>query len=161
MENSSSCFQRLLDRVLRDVKGCAVYIDGISYSKKWEEHMTLLHKVFKKFDDANVNVNLGKSNFGKDYVDSLGYKVGARKGTTIGCQGERHHEAPCPYKQKGSFKVSKDEWLLQEICKGPSRRSSTAGVHKQTVCPLTSLPLVPTKTRAKFLCWLFSEITRH
>ena len=29
MKNSSGCFQILVDRVLRDVKGCAIYNDDI------------------------------------------------------------------------------------------------------------------------------------
>ena len=40
MKNSSSCFQKLVNEVLRGVKDCAVYIDDIVLcSEKCEDHL--------------------------------------------------------------------------------------------------------------------------
>ena len=39
----------------------------------------MLWKVFKKLDDANLTVNLVKSDFIKAHVDYLGYTVGQGK----------------------------------------------------------------------------------
>jgi len=77
MKYSSSCFQRLVNEELKGVEGCSAYIDDILlYSEEWEEHLSLLREVFKILDDANLTVNLRKSDFVKAYVDYLGYKVG-------------------------------------------------------------------------------------
>ena len=48
MKNSRSSFQRLMNKVLKGVKGCSVYIDDILlYTEEWEEHVKLLEEVFK------------------------------------------------------------------------------------------------------------------
>ncbi|KAK3886585.1 hypothetical protein Pcinc_009233 [Petrolisthes cinctipes] len=42
----------------------------------WEQHLELLEEVFKKLNEANLTVNLAKSDFVKASVDYLGFKVG-------------------------------------------------------------------------------------
>ena len=80
MKNRSSCFQRLVNEVLRGVKGCVVYIDDIVIcSETWEQHLLLLREVFKRLDDANLTINLKKSEFSKPCVEYLGYTVGQGK----------------------------------------------------------------------------------
>ena len=76
MKNSRSSFQRLMNKVLKGIKGCSVYIDDILlYTESWPEHVELLEKVFKKLDEANLTVNLAKSHFVRADVEYLGFKI--------------------------------------------------------------------------------------
>ncbi len=53
MKDSGSSFQRLMNRVLKGLKECSVYIDDILlYTESWEEHVQLLEEVFRRLDDA-------------------------------------------------------------------------------------------------------------
>lgn len=44
--------------------------------RQWEEHVEL-SEVFLRLDDANLTVNLRKSDSAKAYVNYLGYNVAA------------------------------------------------------------------------------------
>ena len=80
MKNSGSSFQRLMNKILKGVKGCFVYIDDILlYTESWPEHVELLEEVFKKLDEANLTVNLAKSHFVRADVEYLGFKIGGEK----------------------------------------------------------------------------------
>ncbi|XP_063841016.1 uncharacterized protein LOC135089382 [Scylla paramamosain] len=84
MKNSGSSFQRLMNRVLKGLKGCSVYIDDILlYTESWEEHVQLLEEVFRRLDDASLTVNLAKSNFVQADVEYLGFKVGKGEVRTV------------------------------------------------------------------------------
>ncbi len=74
--NSAASFQRLMETVLRDLKGkcCLVYIDDVVvYSKNEEEHMYDLTQVFKYLHNAGLTLNLGKCNFMQRNITYLGH----------------------------------------------------------------------------------------
>ena len=53
MKNSPASFQRLINKVIADLKGCEAYIDDvIIYRDTWEEHLTIIrdadHQSFEK-----------------------------------------------------------------------------------------------------------------
>ncbi|XP_069162585.1 uncharacterized protein [Procambarus clarkii] len=77
MKNSRSCFQRMMNAVLRGMEGCAVYIDDIVvYADSWKQHMNRLTELFQRLEEANLTVNLTKSEFGKARLEYLGFAVG-------------------------------------------------------------------------------------
>ena len=77
MKNSGSCFQRVMNRVLKGASGCAVYIDDIVvFADSWEEHLSRLIDLFRRLEEANMTINLAKSEFGKARLEYLGYVVG-------------------------------------------------------------------------------------
>ena len=77
MVNSSATFQRLVNIVISGLEGCQAYIDDlIIYSDTWEEHMIRIRALFKRLADANLTVNLEKSDFCKATVEYLGHEIG-------------------------------------------------------------------------------------
>ena len=99
MKNSGSSFQRLMNRVLKGLGGCSVYIDDILlYTERWEEHIQLLEEVFRRLDEVNLTANLAKSQFVQADVDYLGFKIGKKKGEDCRGQSKRHCESPYSYK---------------------------------------------------------------
>lgn len=78
LKNAPSIFQRMIDDVLRDYIGicCYVYIDDvIIFSNNKEEHLHHLQKIFAKLVEANLKVNLNKTEFLKSEVEYLGFLI--------------------------------------------------------------------------------------
>lgn len=71
-------FQRMVNTVLRSCFQFAqAYIDDIVvFSQSWQEHLSHLDKVLKCLQDAYLNVQLGKCQFAKPYLDYLGHVIG-------------------------------------------------------------------------------------
>lgn len=78
LKNAPSIFQRALDDILREHIGkrCFVYIDDIIiFSKNEEDHIKDIEEIFKTLQDANMKVQLDKSEFFKKEVEFLGFIV--------------------------------------------------------------------------------------
>jgi len=75
--NAPATFQRLVNKVLRDVPHCKAYLDDIVvYSNDWNSHMATLRDVFKRLAGASLTLNLSKCEFGRSSLLSLGQQVG-------------------------------------------------------------------------------------
>ena len=73
MKNSQATFQRLMNICLKDLEGVEVYVDDIViFSDTWEEHLKRLEQVLFRLKEANLTVNLSKSDFVKAKVVYLG-----------------------------------------------------------------------------------------
>ena len=78
LKNAPSCFQRMMNNVLSDLLGkeCFVYIDDIVvYGSSLEEHNERLKNVFQKLKEANLKIQIDKSEFLKEEVQYLGYLI--------------------------------------------------------------------------------------
>ena len=78
LKNAPSTFQRLMNHILKDLVGkeCLVYLDDIIIlGSSLEEHIQNLEKVFKVLQEANLQVQLDKSEFLKTEVEYLGHVV--------------------------------------------------------------------------------------
>ncbi|XP_010775497.1 ubiquitin-associated protein 2-like [Notothenia coriiceps] len=65
--------QRLMNRVVSGLEGCAVYLDDVViYSNTWEEHLARIEKPFDRLSEACLTVNLAKCDFAKSTVTYLG-----------------------------------------------------------------------------------------
>ena len=72
MKNAPATFQRMVNKLIRDIDGCEGYIDDVViYSENWSDHVSQIKKFFEKMLDANLNINLMKSDFGKATVKHL------------------------------------------------------------------------------------------
>lgn len=78
LKNAPSTFQRVMDNVLRDSIGkiCMCYMDDIIiFSTSLQEHLENLATVFKKLRQANLKVQLDKSEFLHKEIAFLGHVV--------------------------------------------------------------------------------------
>lgn len=79
LRNAPAIFQRALDDVLRDHIGkrCYVYIDDILvFGSSKEEHVNNLRMVLETLEQANLKVQLDKSEFLKEELEFLGFIIG-------------------------------------------------------------------------------------
>ena len=80
MKNTASTFQRLMNIVCSKVKNCVVYIDDlVIYSNSWEDHLQSIRELFKAIQNANLVINLAKSDFSQAKITYLGFEVGYGK----------------------------------------------------------------------------------
>lgn len=77
LSTAPTAFQSLMNKVLSHVPGVAVYIDDIVvFSDTWSQHVSQLDSVFQALAEANLVLNLFKSDFGHAEVTYLGHVVG-------------------------------------------------------------------------------------
>ncbi|GBG88300.1 hypothetical protein CBR_g46867 [Chara braunii] len=78
LTNAPATFQSLMDKVLRHQlnRFVVVYLDDILiFSKSMEEHVKHLEEVLQVLKDAQLHLNLEKSEFGRDSVIYLGHRL--------------------------------------------------------------------------------------
>lgn len=78
LKNAPSTFQRVMDNILRELQGkiCLVYLDDIIiFSTSLQEHGENLRKVFSRLREANLKVQLDKSEFFHKEIAFLGHVV--------------------------------------------------------------------------------------
>ncbi|XP_033112261.1 uncharacterized protein LOC117113126 [Anneissia japonica] len=78
LQNSSSTFQRLMDKVLTGCHSYArAYIDDIcTYSQSWEEHLTHLNDILGRLGNAGLTAKPVKCKAAQATVSFLGHIVG-------------------------------------------------------------------------------------
>ena len=77
MKNVPATFQRMMNSVICGLKGYDAYIDNIVvYSATWEDHVQQLRDFFTTLRDAQLTINLSKSEFCQARVVFLGHVVG-------------------------------------------------------------------------------------
>ncbi|GBG59645.1 hypothetical protein CBR_g49909 [Chara braunii] len=80
LTNAPATFQSLMDKVFRNQinRFVVVYLDDILiFNKSMEEHMRHLEEVLQILKDSQLHLNLEKSEFGRDSVIYLGYRLSA------------------------------------------------------------------------------------
>ena len=118
MKNSGSSFQRLMNKILKGIKGCSVYIDDILlYTEEWEEHVKLLEEVFKRLDEANLTVNLSKSHFVQADVEYLGFKIGKGRVKTVEAKVNDIVKLPPPTNRKEILRFLGASGYYRRFCK--------------------------------------------
>lgn len=78
LKTAPATFQRLMNNVLSDLinKICLVYLDDIIvFSTSLHEHLESLTKVFQRLKEANLKIQLDKSEFMKRETNFLGHVV--------------------------------------------------------------------------------------
>lgn len=81
LTNAPATQQRLVDRLFGPEFECKVFAyldDVIIISKTFEEHVTLLKRVFERLQMANLTINFEKSQFFRSSLRYLGYVVDSK-----------------------------------------------------------------------------------
>ena len=77
MKNAPATFQRMINKLVRDIDGCEGYIDDVViYSDNWSDHIHQIKHFFQIMREAKLTINLMKSEFSKATVKYLGHSVG-------------------------------------------------------------------------------------
>ena len=77
MKNAPATFQRMVNKLVRDIDGCEGYIDDVViFSDNWSDHIHQIKRFFQIMREAKLTINLMKSEFGKATVKYLGHIVG-------------------------------------------------------------------------------------
>ena len=77
MRNAPATFQRMVNKLVRDIDGCEGYIDDVViFSDNWSDHIRQIKRFFQIMREAKLTINLMKSEFGKATVKYLGHIVG-------------------------------------------------------------------------------------
>ena len=101
MKNSGSTFQRFINGVVKDLEGCGVYIDDIIvYSQNWSDHVNQIKALFERLNDANLTVNLVKSEIAQAHVVFLGHVVGQGQVKPVRAKVEAIANFPVPVAKK-------------------------------------------------------------
>lgn len=101
LRNAPTTFQRLMNRVISGLRGCAVYLDDVVvYSQTWEEHIVQIRALFDRFVEAKLTVNLLKCEFAKATVVYLGKVVGQGQVRPVRAEVEMIDNYPMPTTKK-------------------------------------------------------------
>ena len=77
MKNAPATFQRMVNKLVRDIDGCEGYIDDVViFSDNWSDHIRQIERFLQIMREAKLTINLMKSQFGKATVKYLGHIVG-------------------------------------------------------------------------------------
>lgn len=78
LKNAPATFQRLMNTILGDLigKDCLVYMDDIIvFGTSLQEHLNSMERVFKRLADANLKIELDKSDFMRRETIFLGHVI--------------------------------------------------------------------------------------
>lgn len=77
LRNAPAMFQRLMNRVISGLDGCAVYLDDlVVFSDSWDTHIKRVYAVMKHLSEAKLTVNLAKCAFARATLTYLEKVVG-------------------------------------------------------------------------------------
>ena len=77
MKNAPATFQRMVNKLVRDIDRWEGYIDDVViYSANWSDHISQIKSFFQIMREAKLTINLMKSEFGKATVKYLGHILG-------------------------------------------------------------------------------------
>ena len=138
LRNAPATFQRLMNRVVSGLVGCAVYLDDVViFSATWEDHLQRIRALLDRLLWAKLTVNLAKCEFAKAKVTYLGKVVGQGEVRPVQAKVEAIQQFPVPNTKKELMRFLGLAGYYRGFC----RNFSTI------VAPLTDL----LKAKVKFL----------
>ena len=101
MKNAPATFQRMVNKLVRDIDGCEGYIDDVViFSDNWSDHIRQIKRFFQIMREAKLTINLMKSEFGKATVKYLGHIVGQGQVRPLDAKIQTIAKFPIPTSQK-------------------------------------------------------------
>lgn len=97
LRNAGATFQRLMNIVLRGLDNVEAYIDDVVvFSESWSDHLKHVRGLFERLKEANLTVNLSKSEIAQATVTYLGKIVGQGKVRPVSAKVDAILEFPVP-----------------------------------------------------------------
>lgn len=101
LRNAPATFQRLMNLVIGDMQGCAVYLDDVFvYSDTWENHLERIQELFTRLAEARLTVNLAKCEFARATLTYLGRVVGQGQVCPVNTKVQAVEQFPAPTTKK-------------------------------------------------------------
>ena len=101
MKNAPATFQRMVNKLVRDIDGCEGYIDDVViFSDNWSDHIRQIKRFFQIMREAKLTINLMKSEFGKATVKYLGHIVGQGQVSPLDAKIQTIVKYPIPTSRK-------------------------------------------------------------
>ena len=101
MKNAETTFQRIVNKLVRDIDGCEGYIDDVViYSDDWLDHVHHIQHFFQIMQEVKLIINLMKSEFSRAIVKYLGHILGQGKVKPLDAKIETFATFPIPTSQK-------------------------------------------------------------
>lgn len=101
LPNAPATFQRLMNRVVFELEGCAVYLDDvIVFSETWEQHLVRLRALLTRLTEACLTVNLAKCEFARATIRYLGKEDGHGKVRPVQTKVRAIQQFPSPSTKK-------------------------------------------------------------
>ena len=101
MKNAPATFQRMVNKLVRDIDGCEGYVDDVViFSDNWSDHIRQIKSFFQVMREAKLTINLMKSEFGKATVKYLGHIVGQGQVRPLDAKIQTIVKYPIPTSQK-------------------------------------------------------------
>ncbi|KAI3356202.1 hypothetical protein L3Q82_017180, partial [Scortum barcoo] len=138
-------FQRLMNKVVSGLEGCAVYLDDVViYSDSWHDHLQRIKALFERLAWAALTINLAKCDFAKATVTYLGKVVGQGQVRPVRAKVLAIDQFPVPTTKKELSRFLGMAGYYRGFCKDFST----------VAAPLTSL----LSSKAKFV---WSPVSQH
>ena len=101
MKNAPATFQRMVNKLVRDIDGCEGYIDDVViFSDNCSDHIRQIEHFFQIMREAKLTINLMKSEFGKATVKYLGHIVGQGQVRPLDAKIQTIAKFPIPTSRK-------------------------------------------------------------
>ena len=117
MKNAPATFQRMVNKLVRNIDGCEGYIDDVViFSDGWSDHIRQIKRFFQIMREAKLTINLMKSEFGKATVKYLGHIVGQGQVRLLDAKIQTIVKYPIPTSRKELLgMISRYGRILQEF----------------------------------------------
>ena len=111
MKNAPATFQRMVNKLVRDIDGCEGYIDDVViYSDNWSDHIRQIKRFFQIMREAKLTIYLMKS-----HCEILRPHCWSRAGKTLRCKNSNHRKISYPYLTERTCQISRYGRILQEF----------------------------------------------
>ena len=113
MKNSPATFQHLINMIINGLENCDAYInDVIIYNDTWEEHLKTIQKIFDRLSDAQMTINLNKTEFCKAHIQYLDHIMGQSQVKSIDVNVKAISDFPVLSCKKHIDEVFTYGWIL-------------------------------------------------
>ena len=117
MKNATATFQHLINGIISGLEGCSAYIDDVVvYSDTWSQHLTQVCALLCRLAEANLTVNLAKSEFGCAHIVFLGHVVGQGEIKPISAKLTAVANFPIPTNKRELMRFLRMTGYYQKFC---------------------------------------------